>query len=120
MADETGNAGTGAGSTIAFGVGAEATIGIVQSTNNNSTAEVAEARDENGKVIAMKAYSVSKEVTVEALIASGATPPAAGTSCTLDGVTGVVTASNVTKSNTDFQKVSVTIKLSDNASVLAY
>ena len=42
------------GESVQFGVGENRTIGIVQSENDNNSAEVAEARDENGKVIVQR------------------------------------------------------------------
>lgn len=113
MADE-------AGSTLVFGVGAQATIGIVQSMSRNKSAEVAEARDENGKVIAQKAYSKTEEVSIEALIQTGVTPPDAGTIITIDTVEYLVTASNITASNTEFNKVSITANKKDSAVLTAY
>lgn len=113
MADE-------AGSKLVFGVGAQASIGIVQSMTESNSAEIAEARDENGKVIALKAYSTTKELSIEALIQTGVTPPAAGTLVTIDTVPYLVTSCKITASNNEFSKISLTANKKDSAVLSAY
>lgn len=111
------------GESVEFGVGVNRTIGIVQSENDNNSAEVAEARDESGKVVVQKAYSVSRERTFEALFLAGTTAPTAGTVLTIGtepAWTGIVTSANITKSNTDFVKISITASKKDSAALLAY
>ncbi|OQA81112.1 MAG: hypothetical protein BWY31_03811 [Lentisphaerae bacterium ADurb.Bin242] len=112
------------GETVEFGTGENRTIGIIQSENDNNSAEVAEIRDETGKIVLQKAYSKSNEKTFEAIFMVGVTPPAAGTALTIGSGetawTGIVTASNITKSNTEFTKVSITAQKKDSATVVAY
>lgn len=116
MPDETNSTGVA----VQFGVGAERTLGVIQSETENNSAEVAEARDENGQVIVQKAYSKSTERTIEALFITGTAAPAAGTVITIGDWTGLVTSANITKSNTDFVKMSITATHKDNATLLAY
>ena len=93
-------------------------IGIVQSEVSKGTAEIAEARNEEGKVFVMKAYSKTNEKTFEALFASGTTPPEAGKSITVGGWQGIVTHSSITRSNTSFTRISITAVCKDDASIL--
>ncbi|MBR2364164.1 MAG: hypothetical protein IKA79_03085 [Lentisphaeria bacterium] len=107
------------GATVTFGTdNYQDVIGIVQSESSKTTASIAEARNEEGKVIAMKAYSKSCEKTFEALFCTGTTPPEAGTPITVGTWKGIVTQSSVTKSNTDFTKISITATMKDSASFL--
>ena len=90
-------------------------IGIVQSESSKTTASMAEARDEEGKVIAMKAYSKSCEKTFEALFCAGTNPPEAGTLITVGSWNGIVTQATVTKANTEFTKITISAVMKDNA-----
>ena len=116
MADET----TSNGVTIEFGVGTNRTLGVIQSETENNSADVAEARDESGRVIVQKAYSKSTERSFEALFIAGTAAPAAGTVITVGEWTGLVTSANITRSNTDFVKMSITATHKDNATLVAY
>lgn len=99
-------------------------IGVVQSCGVNTSQENAEARDEQGKVIELRSYSQSDELSIEALITSGKTPPKAGEKVTIRAEKGnlagdyLCTSSNVTQSNTDYQKVSITLQKKDSAAIV--
>ena len=99
-------------------------IGVVQSCGVNTSQENAEARDEQGKVIELRSYSQSDELSIEALITSGKTPPKAGEKVTISAEKGnlagdyLCTGSNVTQSNTDYQKVSITLQKKDSAAIV--
>ena len=99
-------------------------IGVVQSCGVNTSQENAEARDEQGKVIELRSYSQSDELSIEALITSGKTPPKAGEKVTISAEKGnlagdyLCTSSNVTHSNTDYQKVSITLQKKDSAAIV--
>ena len=99
-------------------------IGVVQSCGVNTSQENAEARDEQGKVIELRSYSQSDELSIEALITSGKTPPKAGEKFTISAEKGnlagdyLCTSSNVTQSNTDYQKVSITLQKKDSAAIV--
>jgi hypothetical protein len=114
MPDDTPTTSPAAGDSVSFGVDT-VTFGVAQSVTINGSAEIAEARDENGAVICQKAYSKTMEATVECLCAAGSTPPNPGTSATIGSVTGLVTASSITKSNTEFTKISITVQIKDSA-----
>lgn len=107
------------GATVTFGTdNCQGVIGIVQSESSKVTASIAEARDEEGKVIALKAYSRTCEKTFDALFSAGTTPPEAGTQITIGTWSGVVTQAIITKSNTDFTKITISAVMKDNASVI--
>ena len=99
-------------------------IGIVQSCGVNTSQENAEAKDEQGKTIEMRSFSQTTELSVEALVTSGKTPPKAGEKVTVSAANGelagdyLCTSSNVTQSNTDYQKVSVTLQRKDSAAIV--
>ena len=99
-------------------------IGVVQSCGVNTSQENAEARDEQGKVIELRSFSQSDELSIEALITSGKTPPKAGEKVTISAEKGnlagdyLCTSSNVTQSNTDYQKVSITLQKKDSAAIV--
>ena len=99
-------------------------IGVVQSCGVNTSQENAEARDEQGKVIELRSYSQSDELSIEALITSGKTPPKAGEKVTISAEKGnlagdyLCTSSKVTQSNTDYQKVSITLQKKDSAAIV--
>ncbi len=112
------------GASVEFGVGVNRTIGVVQSETNNNSAETAEIRDETGKIALQKAYSKASERTFEAIFLAGTTPPTAGSVITVgtgnDAWTGIVTAANITRANTDFTKISITASHKDAAVLVAY
>lgn len=106
------------GATVTFGTDDyESVIGIVQSESSKTTTSMAEARNEEGKVIAMKAYSKTCEKTFEALFTTGTTPPEAGTAITVGTWNGIVTQATITKSNTDFTKITISAVMKDSAAV---
>ena len=111
------------GEMVSFGVDEERTIGIVQSAGTSTSAEIAEIRDETGKIILQKAYSKSLERTFEAIFCSGTTPPEAGTLLTVgsgnNAWSGIVTRSSITKSNRDFTRVTITAVRKDNSVTVA-
>lgn len=102
-------------SVLTYGAGETKTWMVVNQVSEDDSVEIAEARDENGKVIEMKAYSSSKEMKYEGLLKAAGTPPEKGTVCEVDGWSGLVTSVSKTKSNTEFVKLSITLKKSDSA-----
>ena len=112
------------GEMVTFGTDENAAIGIVQSEATSGSAEIAEIRDETGRIVLQKAYSTVSEKTIEAVFKSGTTPPAAGSTLTIGSGagawSGIVTKSTITKSNRDFTKVSITAVSKDSATNIAY
>ena len=105
--------------TVTFGTDSyQNVVGIVQSEKETTQAEVAEARDEEGKVFAMKAYSKTSMRTIDALFAAGTTPPEAGALLTLGEWKGIVTEATVKRSNKEFATISITAVCKDSASAM--
>ncbi len=107
-------------STVQFGVGYNATYGIVQKVDIDETAEVAEARNELGKVVARKAYSKTKTINMEALFQTGVTLPGVGETATYESETYLVTSVKTTRSNTEFTTLSFTLEKKDASTDAAY
>lgn len=105
--------------TLAFGTNSSTTYGVVQSLSKNKSAEVAEARDHEGKVIEQRAYSKGTEVQMEVLFDSTATLPEAGEKITVDTVEYLVTSCNETSSNTEYKKATITATKKDDATLTA-
>lgn len=101
--------------TLVFGTDSATTYGVVQNKDKGKTAEIAEARNHVGKVIAQKAYSISHEVKLDVLFDSEATLPEAGAKVTYDGRDWLVVSCNETSSNTEFTKASLTLVAKDDA-----
>ncbi len=104
---------------LTFGVTSTGGYGVLQSVNKTSTAEIAEARDQVGKVTNQKAYSKTNEATAEGVF-DGDTLADAGAELTVGDVIGLITNVSKSESNTDFQRVSVTVQKKDAATLSAY
>ena len=104
---------------LSFGVTLTGGYGVLQSAGKTSTAEIAEARNEVGKVTDMKAYSRTNEGTSEGIF-DGDTVADAGAELTVAGVAGLITNVSVNESNTDYKRVSVTVQTKDAAVLSAY
>lgn len=110
---------TATGMTVSFGTSSvQNTVGIVQSEKETTQAEIAEARDEEGRVFAMKAYSKTSMRTIDALFAAGTTPPEAGAILTLGEWKGIVTEATIKRSNKEFTTISITAVNKDSASTM--
>ena len=110
---------TANGMTVSFGTAESPnTIGIVQSEKETTQAEIAEARDEEGKVFAMKAYTKTSMRTIEALFAAGTTPPEAGEIINLGGWQGIVTEATLKRSNKEFATITITAVCKDSATTM--
>ena len=109
--------------TLSFGATPLESIGVVQSIGISESAEVAEARGPDGKVIAQAAYSTSKEYQIEVLFAAGTEPPAIGTIATIGGEggwSGIVTARGKNETNNDYVKMTLTVQKKDAATQTPY
>lgn len=104
---------------LSFGVTSTGGYGVLQSATKTSTAEIADARNAEGKVTDQKAYSKTNEVSAEALF-NGETLAEAGAELTVGGLAGLITNISKSESNTDFQRVSVTVQKKDAATLSAY
>ncbi len=105
--------------TLKFGTDPNVTWGVAQSVKKADSAEVAEARGPSGKVIAQKAYSVTREVTLEVLIDTESGLPEVGETASYDGKSWLVTAVNESSTNTEFSTGDVTLQRKDEAELEA-
>lgn len=83
---------------------------IANSFATNESAEVAEARDEHGKLIDLACYDTGKELTMEALVTVESNGVAVGDKVTVNEIDALVTGINKTESNTDFQRATITLR----------
>lgn len=90
------------------------TMGLLQSFNGTHTADLAEARDEDGHVDEVEFYNETKEVTIEYALKSDATIPGIGDTITLTGgaYAGkyLLTSQAESQANTDFTRYTQTCK----------
>ncbi len=107
-------------SKLYFGTDKLEEIGVVQSITDNESVEVAEARDEDGKVMERRAFSLTNEVSIEALVKKDKPVPKAGQTVTVEGKPYLITAVNKIKNNMDYRKVSYTASRKDNEEIVTY
>lgn len=103
---------------VSFGVTSTGGYGVLNSVTTTQTAEVAEARNELGKVTNQQAYSKTAEVQFDGVYNGESI--VAGASITIAGVTGILTSVSKTETNNDYQKVSGTVQKKDAATQVAY
>lgn len=103
---------------LSFGVTSTGGYGVLQSLSETETAEIADARGEDGLITDQQAYSKTAEATAEGLFNSD-TLGGAGTSLTIGSVTGLITNQSITETNTDYKRVSVTVQKKDSATQVA-
>jgi hypothetical protein len=96
------------------------TASLLQSVRENTTAEIAEARDSIGKVTDQKAYSIEATGELEAILDSSDTLPGAGTSVTVGAVTGLITSVGSEETNTGYKSCNVAVSKKDAATQVAY
>lgn len=89
---------------------------IANSIGTNHTVDVAEARDEKGKLLDLAPYSQNEELTIDGLFVG--TGVGVGTSVTIGGKDYLVSQSNKNESNTEFQTASVTCRGGDTDTVI--
>ena len=89
---------------------------IANNFQKNNTVDVAEARDEHGKLLDLAAYSQSTEITIDGLFVGSGVD--VGTKVTIGGIDYLVSQSNKTEANTAFQTASVTARCGDADTVI--
>jgi hypothetical protein len=102
---------------VATGGGLSASL--LQSLSENATAEIAEARDENGLVTDQTAYSRETTASLEAVFDAADSLPKAGASITIGAVTGLVTAVGSQESNTGYKSCTIEVSKKDSATQVA-
>jgi hypothetical protein len=105
-----------------FGVTSTGGYGVLQEVTRGSSAEKAEYRDDDGKVLGEQAYSVTHTASANFVIdgATGADGDKAGTALTIGDLTALITSHEVTESNTDYKRGTVAIEKKDAATQAAY
>jgi len=88
--------------------------GLAQTAEISYDASIAEARDCDGTMNTLQAYSVEKTAKVRVLTTG--TLPDAGTTETYGPITGLVQNVTISEANTEFQAGEVTIRTVDSAS----
>jgi len=102
---------------IKFAVTTSGGYGVLQGVTTSQTAETAEARNADGEVEEIRAYSKADEVKLEGLLQDDDSPAEVGTTITVGSDTYLLTNKEVTESNTEFQKISVTGIKKDSATL---
>jgi hypothetical protein len=93
---------------------------VVQSLTRTNSAEVAEARDENGYVTDLKAYSLGETLSIRGLLDASSMSITAGSKLTLNGTDYIVESAEVSETNTGFAEVNLTVRTADGAAIAAY
>lgn len=95
------------------------TAGImINSLDFNETVETAQARDEQGRIVDIAAYSNSKTVSIQGLMdtAKGSVATA-GSIITLDGKQWLIDSVAKRESNTGFVELTISARTADNAQI---
>ncbi len=90
---------------------------IVNNLNRSQSAQIAESRDKNGKVIQQQAYSIQKSVNLNG-ITTAADPIDAGKQITIAGENYLVDQTAQNEANTAFVDVSISAVHSDKADII--
>lgn len=92
---------------------------VVNSFSTTENAEIAEARDAQGKVTDMKAYSVSRTVSVKGLLEEGFALKA-GDLFAMNNQNYIIESVSRNETNNGYVEVELTAKLSDSATASGY
>jgi hypothetical protein len=87
---------------------------IVNSLSKSASAQIAEARDEDGKVIELQAYSIAKTVSISG-VTSADNPADCGSVITIGGKNYLIDKADQNESNTAFVDISISAQTADNA-----
>ena len=80
-------------------------------------ADIAEARDESGKVTDLKAYSQNKTITCNGYLTYSDGAVQAGSTITVGSQTFIVESAEQVESNVDFVRYNITMRTADSATV---
>ena len=89
---------------------------VVNSLNKSESAQIAEARDENGKVIELHAYSTAKTVSMNG-VTTTADPVKAGSTILIAGQNYLVDKADQNESNTAFVDIAISAQTADEADI---
>ena len=100
--------------------GGVASLIVPNGIQSQNSVETAEARNEQGKVTDIVAYSKSQTVTFRGLLNNTEYDFDAGSTITIGSSTYLVESRDINEQNTAFVEVTITAKLSDAATITAY
>ena len=104
-----------------FGVSQTGAYGVFQSSEKGSEIDRAMVRSETGQAVEEKAYSKNRTRSVDFVInGSTHTGDEAGTVMTLGDLSVLVDNSNLTESNEDYARGTISGAKRDNATLVAY
>ena len=90
---------------------------VIQSLNKKTSVEIAEARNEQGLVTAMKAYSKGYSVDIRALVNTDNLKTEAGQTLTIDNKTYIIESTDQAETNVGWVEVSLSAKTADSATI---
>lgn len=93
---------------------------VVTSFQDQKTAEIAEARDGEGKVTDLKAYSRGTTKTFTGLLDQASPDIDAGDALTYEAVQYIVESANINRTNTTYCEVTITARTADAAAISPY
>ena len=93
---------------------------VVNSLSKQESADVAEARDETGKVTDVKAYSRRTTYDIKGVLDSASLSVHAGDTVTLGGKTCIVKNADQDETHTGFAEGSISAETVDDATPVAY
>ena len=89
---------------------------VVQNYTENESVTIAEAKNEQGAVTDLHAYSKEKTIQVDGYV-DGSVGITAGNTITVGGNTYLVESVSTTENNESYKKVSLSAKTADNAQI---
>lgn len=93
---------------------------VVTSFTSSTSAEIAEARNEQGHVTDLKAYSKGTSVSVRGLLDNTEVSVSAGDIFTLNSVDYIIESVNRTETNTAYIEIDFSARTADAAEISAY
>lgn len=90
---------------------------VVQSLNKKTSVEIAEARNEQGLVTALKAYSKGYSVDIRALINTDNLKTEAGQTLTIDSKQYIIETTDQAETNVGWVEVSLSARTADSATI---
>lgn len=93
---------------------------VVTSFTSSTSAEIAEARNEQGYVTDLKAYSKGTSISVRGLLDSTDVTVSAGDTFSLSGKDYIIESVNRTESNTAYIEIDFSARTADAAVISAY
>ena len=95
----------------------------INGINRNETVDVAEARNEKGKVTDRKAYSKKQTIRIDGLLDTAEMPSesiTAGAVLMVGGKNYLIDSCDVNEANQDYAKISLSCSTADTATIAAY